>query len=535
MNKKKFIVAGALTGALALGGCGGDSKTGSADSVAAKTATVSLSVTFPSDETVQKAVIPSYTEGVGFRYCRLTQESDWCDLFGESAAQVLVTRAQPSATVSLLPGKYMFGAAVSTSTDMSDMSSMFDFAQTSGEIVEGANTVIMTFLQGDWTFKTGGGVADPVTLGNSTVISGFKLKASPYQMYTASAAARKAAFDMNQGVGWMEYAVTLNTSVGNKAAGMLGVASQFHSGNSNNATLVGMEYNLTQDCSDSHEQSNCEESPGDWLVMLMGNTAVEDSYYEDSGAESLLPAETLTNGSGTPIDINTDSRPTDGVTIVADLVEAQIGSRTVTLIDTTATATKAVAADMPRSRVEALRHALGQLATKSVTTTNLGTVISTWYDPVIMASGDGSNRGTWNFDDWVWNETTQSYDQVVDGCLETDSGSGKVYAEKCGYLGSTWDEATSSFVTDPGEFGWGLAPTDLQNLGEYDSQCDGGGSAVGVYSPWCFWDTNNDGVVNTGSFQFTHYMKVEETVNNVRIHNVTAKGVELPVTEVVIQ
>jgi hypothetical protein len=193
---------------------------------------------------------------------------------------------------------------------------------------------------------------------------------------------------------------------------------------------------------------------------------------------------------------------------------------------------------MPLSRDAGLKSALAadaDTANKSATTTTIGTVNSSWYDPVIMASGDGSNRGTWNFDIYEY-DPESGYWVVVepDGCLVTDNPSG-VYAE-CGWLETNWEQDPETgdwgATADPGEFSWGFAPTDPENLGEYgcvDSY------PAGYYEPWCFWDENGDGTVDMGSFQFTHYMKVDETIENVRMHRVTAKGVELPGTEVILQ
>jgi len=531
MKRNSIFLAGAIAGSLALVGCGEDTKTSSVDD--ARTATVALSVSFPAAAEAGKAVIPSYAEAAGFRYCRMTAEYNyqWCDLFGTEAVQQVVDRDNPTATVTLVPGLYMFGAGLFSDTTLTNM---IDATQTAGEIVAGANTVKMSFLQGDWTFDASG-AADPITLGDGTVVTGFKLAAYSGQMQAAAAAARKSAFDVNQPIGWMEYDATLKTSAGDLPAGWLVAISQFHSGNSNDTTLLGIDYNLTKNCAgDDYSEVPCEWEAGDWFVFMMGSEPIEN--MEEEGLWTLLPPETLTDGSGNPIDVVGDSRPTDGVTIAADFIEGQVASRTESVV-LVGGAAKAAQSSFPRTREEALKQVLAasentsDSAGKSVTTQTIGTVNNSWYDPVIAASGTGTDRGTWNFNDWVWDETLQEYIEVADGCLVT--GGAVVYAN-CGYLESVWNEGTQTYEVDPGEFSWGFAPTDPTNLGEYGG-CFPEAMAVGVYEPWCFSDQNSDGTVDMGSFQFTHYLKVDEVMNNVRKHTVTAKGAELPATEVILQ
>ncbi|WP_139181499.1 hypothetical protein [Thiohalomonas denitrificans] len=426
---------------------------------------------------------------------------------------------------------------------------LIDYASTGGEIVEGPNSVVMTFLQGDWTFETDTGAADPLTLADGTVLSGFKLYsgASSYSddpMVQTAANPSKAAFDTTLPVGgWAEYGIALKTSAAELDAGWLEVFSQFHSGNDNNTTLDGFHWNLSKGCDDDE----CGIDPGDRFVTMLG--AELYGMYEDD-PESLLPDESLVDADGNdPIgETDLDSTPVDGVTIVTDIAEFRLQSTGKTLVDTTATAAKAVAANLPRSRGAAIELAAAQQAgtetgSKSVSTTELGTLTSAWYETVIVASGDGSDRGTWNFDESVYNPDTGQYEEVVDGCLE-ETSDGTVYAS-CGWLESVWDDASGTYISDPGEFSWGFEPADPNDLGEYCDYSTGYwddvtneyvcGEPVAPYAPWNFEDLNGDGSIDYGSFQFTHYMQYEEVIEEVRVHRLTAKGVELPVTEVVLQ
>lgn len=526
---RPYYVAGALTCVLAFAGCDGKSQSSAVDGTvaASKAATVNLSIGFPADDAAGKAIIPTYAQWVGFRYCRIPQNDNWCyyDEGAPGSGKVQLTRESPSTVLTLIPGNYMFEAGSFLSTDESGM---IDYAQTAGEIVEGSNTIRLTFIQGDWTFKSNTDANDPITLGDGTVFSGFKLYASRGGTHPV-AAAGKAGFNPSLAAGWMWYGAKLKTSAGEKSGSGVTLASQFHSGDESHVAMMGMRYNLTKDCSEEQyyraSSYYCEGSEGDWRIDMIGN-GIEG--HENHGPYGLLPDPELKDEDGNPIDGSSlNSRPTDGVTIMADIADYQIGTTSVELIE--ATAAKAVAAVVTQNQGTGLRAAIAHAvaagnASKSVNTTNIGTLIDTWYEPVIAASGDGSERGTWEFGTYVWDEQTQDWVWDDEGCLAVTS-EGRVYAH-CGYLGG-------GAQAEIGEFSWGLSPADPNDLGEYDCQH----AAAGYYEPWCFWDKNGDGSIDYGSFQFTHYMQESMTLHNVRIHRVMAKGVELPqdTSEIVVE
>ena len=530
----KSFLAGIVGVSLLLSGCGDGANTSSqlADQEAAKTATVSFTVKFPEAE-AQKAVIADYTGGIAIGYCMIPTGNYWCDVFVNDP--LLLTSTETSATLNLVPGNYLFAAGAFLS-DPPVEEEMFDYASSAGQIVEGTNTVVMNFLQGTWRFRLEGGALDPITLGNGTVLHGIKLRSfGPYgedQFGETAASKANANFELPYSGAYYRGILILDEGLGDgevdRFGGPVWVNSQFHSGNTNVSDLMGIDYNLTKGCHYYSDLCYDKEAVGDWLLVLMGQYDEQD-YYEDHGPYALLPAYSgPTNLDGSPVDFAAQTSIIDGLTLRLDFAEVQIQASESVLVDTTAQAVAAsndrlVRPDAPRSRQQMLKKALAEQASKSAEITVLGTIQDSWYGRVVVATNAAPNYGSWNFDKEVWNSDTSTWDIIENGCLVMDDPSGIIYAEAgCAWLdwvieGETWSQ-------DPGDFNYGFQPADPTNLGSYMGCYE---EFPGMYDPWCFaYDVN--GNADYGSFYFTHYVEHRETMENVRVLGMRARGVQFP-------
>ncbi|MFU8838634.1 MAG: hypothetical protein ACNA75_10080 [Thiohalomonadaceae bacterium] len=528
----KSFLAGIVGVSLLLSGCGDGANTSSqlADQEAAKTATVSFTVKFPEAE-AQKAVIADYTGGIAIGYCMIPTGDYWCDLFVNDP--IMLTSTETSATLNLVPGNYRFEAGALLG-DQPLIEDMYDYASTAGQIVEGANTVVMNFLQGTWRFRLEGGALDPITLGNGTVFHGIKLRSfgsyGDEQFGEPTASKANANFELPYGDAYYHGILILDEGEGevDRFGGPVWVDSQFHSGNTNVSDLMGIDYNLTKGCYYYSEQCYDREAVGDWLLVLMGQYDEQD-FYEDYGPYALLPADSgPTYLDGSPVDFAAQTSIVDGSTLRLDFAEVQIQASESILVDTTAQAVAAshdrlVRPDAPRSRQQMLKKALAEQASKSADITTLGTIQDSWYDAVVVATNAAPNYGSWNFDKWVWNSDIGDWEVVENGCLVMDDPSGIIYAEEyCAWLDWVIEGETRS--QDPGDFTYGFQPADPNNLGSYTGCYE---EFPGVYLPWCFGFDEN-GNADYGSFYFTHYVEHRETMDNVRVLGVRAQGVQFP-------
>lgn len=528
--KRAALPMAVTVGMLMLAGCNESETTSSIESEEqAKTASVALSAAFPTTSAeASKALVPADAVLIGFRYCKVPSGETWC-YYQEGAlgsGKVEVNRDDPTATIKLVPGNYIFeAAAFPTQEELNEI----DYTMTGGELVEGDNTIRMSFLRGDWTFQDTSGAAAPVTLGDGTVLDGFKLLSWNDQDTTQPAAvsAGKASLNPSLPAGWQEYTTTMLTSAGEKTGGWTWVINQFQ-GQTNSSSIMGDDYNVT-DGQFEYDWDDAQMVGKRLVVMIGAGDAYEDSYYEeDNGPWGLLPDDTFTDSSGTPFDESQyNSEPVDGVTLNVELAEFVVNSATVNIVSTAGTASKASVEEIgaKQSLQDVIKAAIeeqasGDQASKS-SVTEIGTLIDTWYDPVIAATeGDGTDHGSWNFDEYVYDETTGESTLVEDGCLVTDAS--PVYAT-CGWLEQVQDPVTGEWAVDPGHFTWGLAPSDPNNLGDYQN-C--GYPDQGIYDPWCFYNETGD-PIDYGSFSFSHYMEVKTEMSEVRVHSVTAGGSEL--------
>jgi|GEM_PF-2660849 len=529
--KRATLPMAVAVGMLMLAGCNESETTSSVESdEQAATASVTLGAAFPTTSAeASKALVPTDAVLVGFRYCKVPSGDYYCSyVAGEPGnGQVEVSRDNPTTTIGLVPGNYIFEAAAYPTTDGVEGNEI-DYAMTGGEVVDGDNTIKMTFLRGDWTFQDANGAAAPVTLGDGTVLDGFKLLSWNDQetTQTAAASAGKASFNPSLPYGWQEYATTLLTSAGEKTGGWTWVLNQFQ-GQTNSSSIMGDDYNVT-DGQYLYDWDDAE-MVGDRLVAMIGaGDAYEDSFEDDYGPWGLLPDDSTTDSSGNPLDVTQyNSEAVDGVTLNVELAEFVINAHSQKVVDATATASKASAEEIgaKSSLQDVIKAALaeqgsGDQVSKS-SVTEIGTLIDTWYDPVIAATeGDGTDHGSWNFDEWVYDETTGESTQVEDGCLVADAD--PVYAT-CGWLEQVQDPVTGEWAVDPGHFTWGLAPSDPNNLGDYQG-C--GYPDQGIYDPWCFYNETGD-PIDYGSFAFSHYLEATTELSEVRVHSVTAGGSEL--------
>lgn len=232
---------------------------------AAEKATVTFKVQFPTSGELGKSRLDDNT-------AEIYVQSD--GLCGYTSAYL--TPAQPTATFELSPGQCSF---YTYSYDNGSYNTL-DQARTAGVLKSGNNTVVLTFLRGEWSFVDAVGQAAPIALIGGETLSKFWL--APWSNYAAG----KAAIDPSKPMEWTEYSMKWLTGAGTVLEDILGynalepyradtwfdMASQFQGGPGleNNANVVdGGWFNLTQMVGDDYYY---EDQPGDRFVAIAGMT-----------------------------------------------------------------------------------------------------------------------------------------------------------------------------------------------------------------------------------------------------------------------
>ncbi|HBA87046.1 MAG TPA: hypothetical protein DCZ75_03375 [Geobacter sp.] len=467
-----------------LTGCGSSNNASSYGSEASSQAKVTLAARFPTPDGAVKSLLPDGAQAIEV-YAMPTPYTQG----GSETLIATLTPAAPTATVKLAPGLYMINATAYDSTDRETRSAL-GYTSTGGEILADAvNTVNLTFLNGQWTLNT------PIVLSDGTQLNDFVAGSGDVQI-----AATKSRFDFSKpiggGSGELRYRFSNNTS----ARTYGDMIAQFV-GTSNSIALFGSDYNLTQKCSD------CEEAVGDRLVMIDGqpdgatsSSESSDSYnqgdlLQGSGYE-LLPGKgaDVFMQNGTVIDFfsKVPAATSDGKTITGNLLEVLLTGKSVTL--KTASAAK---------KVKAAKIVKAQSANTPYTGL---TVTSSQYK--LCSPTGGTNTGNWYF-------SNQSPIQI---------GAAICY---------DWGYQMTYQGTGSGDYSYGLAPTDTNNLGDYcqvwdfqTNTCQRQLPVTGeVYMPYNFYAKRSatKTAIDYGSFKFNFWVE-ETTSGTVYVYPFTATG-----------
>lgn len=441
-----FVVAGSLLG------CGSSSPGSAAieqNSVAK--APVTIAARFPSADGAVKSLIPAtaqvievYAQKQPVTFTNYTSAN--YNPYGTLIATL--TPAQPSATVQVIPGMYMIYAAAFDSTDLLTRKEV-GRTSTGGEVKSGqANTIILTFMDGQWTLVNASDVASPLVLSDGTVLNDFIVNADTQQMmYKAG----KSSIDYSKPIGGGGGAMRLRFNNNTSARTYGGMVSQFV-GTANSALLGISEYNLTKKCSfDNYYNIPCDETAGDQIVMISGKNGGGDyqgGFYNEGNllygsAYTLLPAggQTTFTQNGVALDLMSaipDSVIVSGSIITGGVIEWKPTTTRTTTLGTPAAAKLAQSA-------KAVKAQSSNTPYTNLTVKDVQTIVCSGTNP--------QNRGTWTF------ANNSSAGKVVLGnrvCYTNDP-----------YLSSQMNPLTYQYVTDAGDYTYGLVPTSTTNLGDY--------------------------------------------------------------------
>lgn len=311
---KRLLVLSAL--ALAFYGCGDSSSSGtqqlsdnpapvdSAPVQVAEKGTVKFQVKFPATGEVSKSLIDENTASI---------EVSW-ETYGASYETGSITLYPDPTTgiatgeATLTPGMARFKATAFDGSTPNPVA--LETVNTYGRIVSGPNSVILTFLTGDWTFVDATtGAASPLTLVGGEVLQGFKMKAindyyygdTPYSMLWID----------GTGTPFPTPTIIDHDMYFDGAAGI------------NGSIIDGGDYNLTQGFGEDYWNMDTDvlsqSAAGDRFIVVLG---------EDAGEA------TFTTGNGTDPTGYLDSTVADGKTITGSIFEATFESMSVVPVTT---------------------------------------------------------------------------------------------------------------------------------------------------------------------------------------------------------
>ncbi len=517
MSKRRIIILLAMAMIAAgttLTGCSGSGTTASAPAAAAKTADVRISAAFPVTATTSavKSLLPADTQAI-YVYVSDKPIYDYYQM-AQLSYKLKLTPSQASGNIKLVPGNYWFyAAAFDTVTEIEGKPSGTMLAGTaSGGVVNaGSNRVVLSFLNGQWTVVDTNNNPSHIELSDNTtrlydIILGG-------EQYPQQGYASKTALDFSKpyGIGWGPMRYRFNN---NDTADTSGTMFSQFIGDTNTLVLDGGMYNLTQKCSNSgegHYMVSCEEKAGDRMVMIPGIQDYESSSGSSSESELLLGSAyaLLPNGgrttftqNGQPFDLFsrfTAATLTDGATMTGNLVEIAVTTYTKTL-NTTPSPAAAKVAVLPK---------------KSISPNTLYSgVTATHTEMYVCATKEIPNTGTWQFNG----------DPIKFGTATCYEG-GSI---------RNFDLQTSQLITpNPGDFSYGLAPTDPNNLGDYCHEWDSSLNTCkikapptgDVYYPYNFIAKKSDTktAIDYGSFKVNFHVQ-SATTGNIYVYPFRAKG-----------
>jgi len=520
--------------------------------VQAKTASVTFAAKFPSKNSTVKSLINPATTMITVNWYELSNPNN-------GTGSVTLTPQSPTATVMLAPVKYAFEAIATNGTGTTNI---LDKAASAGKLNVGANTVNITFLSGKWTFKDGTGTTTtPIELSTgsgSLIVDGFYLSGLNGNLMSGSTGTSAMVNTLPHIE--VDYLVTWGTGSWSDTTREAYARhyTQFTGGPTNIDVYDGGFYNLTQGCNDWG--NGCDAVAGDREIGIIG--ASPDN--NNQGAYQLLPPQTFS----TDIMQYATSKIVDGTTITGNMLEILTTAKTVTIVYTGATGSaipaKAVFAGGKKATL--LAATAGAVKSAQSTNTLISALDNTWYEAVIVCK-DGYNNGavdgiislgTWSFQQYICDKPNCSQDNPCN-CYPDPSpagfcGRGNVIATaadgvtsvyeyyECGNPQWVYDPALGYSVPDSGECNFGLVATDTANLGEYcpcgidnsTGQCwPAANCGNQPAQPWSFYDVNNDGVIDFGSFVFAHYLREDSTMD-LYVYPFTAKGTPAEGTQVIV-
>ncbi|AMV70901.1 hypothetical protein JCM30471_27080 [Desulfuromonas carbonis] len=298
----------AMLAAFLLAGCSGDNSSqgtpAGKDAVAQK-ATVTFKVQFP-ESAVQKAMIDDRTVSV---------QVQWGDYYNYSFIDSITLTPDSSgmatATVTVPVGMLQFTAWANDANGME-----LEMISTAGDIVEGNNTVYLTFLGGDWQFVDANDAPMPLSVGtgaSSRTLTGFSLgSAYSHGMYA------KAKVDYTKPMGYGDYRLQWFDTAGAVGSQMAAWAdNQLIGGVTNNTAFGSDMLNLTTPANSDNFSFWSFATAGD-RVLFVVNSGPDSGTIKDGAGNDLTGA----------IDAVADAQILDGTHISGHLLEMTFDSVT---------------------------------------------------------------------------------------------------------------------------------------------------------------------------------------------------------------
>ncbi len=504
-----FVAAGSLSGC----GSGSMSASSPGQTQVAK-ASVTIAAKFPTQDGAVKSLIPTGAQAIEVYIQSVPYTYDPTKPNGTLLATL--TLAEQSKTVQIAPGTYMVVAIAYDSTDPAARKAIGQ-TSTGGEIKSGQpNTIVLTFLDGQWTIVDANDTASPLVLSNGTLLKDFIVTSDGQQpMYKAG----KSSIDYTKPVGGGSGILRLRFDNNTSARTYGNMMSQFV-GTGNSTSVSSDSYNLTQKCGfNNYYGIPCDETAGDQVVMI---SSKDDGNYQSGGpymgttlygsAESLLPGggRTSFTQNGAAVDLTAampDTFVTGGTVITGGIVEWKPATNKSTMLGTPATVTKMVKSTLA-------------VKAQSANSGYPGLIVKN-YETIVCSGTTPKNRGTWSF------ANNTSAGKVV-------LGSRVCYTNyPYPWQNSQYDPITMQYITNAGDYSYGFVPTDINNLGDYCHQWNYQNnvcmqrlpSSGDIYIPWNFQAVASamKTSINYGSFKFSFWSESSQT-GTAYIYPFRAKG-----------
>lgn len=533
MTQRRYTVLLAFAlcaGVAALSGCGptdsGNASFGQNQQVAKGDVTVAAA--FPTADGAVKSLIPAAARAIDV-YAQ-AQPYTYDPLNPNGLLIATLTPTESSKTVTIAAGKYMMYAIAWDSADNSPTSNRTQVGRTTagGEVLAGqANTIVLTFMEGQWTVVDANDAPSSVVLSNGVALNDFIVggDSGAKQPYKAG----KSAIDYSKPVGYGGGMMRIRFSGYTSARTYGGMESQF---NGTTTTLVHASgYNMTKKCS-NYTSSSCSDDAGNQIVMVSGKEGGSERAYTPTDGTvfngspyDLLPnkGQTTFTQNGTAIDLMAafpDSIVTGGNLITGAVVEWLPSSSRLVSIGTPAAAKRASAK---------------AVMAQSSNTAYTGLAIKN-YNTLVCSGANPQNRGTWSF------ANNTSAGKIVVGtrvCYDQNSGANV-------YLGTQYNAALMQYVPNAGDYSYGLVPTstdygDYCHVWDYTMNTYTNGALTpnpnyntckqqlpgtgDVYNPWNFRavKTAAKTAISFGSFKFNFWGEENQT-GSAYIYPFRAKG-----------
>ena len=167
MRRTVYFIGLCLVLTMGLYGCGSTADMGQ-NPTQEKSAKVNFNVTFPSKSAV-KSLIPQGTVYVDV-YWSVYDMTSGSSAWGNLTIYPDAVTNTGKATAEMVPGFYVIGADCYDANG-NILSSAYNYAQ----VGRGTNDIVITFIQGRWTFVNSSGVATPITLSGSESLSSLDI------------------------------------------------------------------------------------------------------------------------------------------------------------------------------------------------------------------------------------------------------------------------------------------------------------------------------------------------------------------------